>query len=152
MRCDRAFPDQFEESELVVVEFASDLLWQLKWTAGRSDGFVSFLGILDFGGVGSRRRIEERFAVLRTNQVAGCVDRFFGKRGRIGTHVSDVAVFVEALRHTHCVFGGHPELSIGFLLQGAGRKRRFRAFGIRFDFDANDFERSFCESGLESVG
>ena len=50
-----------------------------------------------------------------------------GQIGRVGTHISNVAVLVQALRHLHRAAGREAQLAICFLLQRAGRKRRDRA-------------------------
>ena len=86
-------------------------------------------------------------AVLAAHQIACRADRFFAERRAIGTHVSDVTVFVQLLCCTHRSLGGEAQLAVGFLLQRAGREGSAGAFGERFDFDRSDFEVRRAKSG-----
>jgi len=81
---------------------------------------VGFLGVLDFRFINPRRVRQELIAVFRADQFAGGIDGDLRQIRRIRTHVSDVAVFVQALSDVHRPPGGEAELAVGFLLQGAG--------------------------------
>ncbi len=67
---DSAFPDHIEQSELIVIQFASQCLRQLKRMPGRTNGFVGFLRILYLAGVNAWRWMQKRIAVLLLYQVA----------------------------------------------------------------------------------
>ena len=116
-----------------------------------SNRFVSLLGILNFGGVGSVGWIEKRFAILRPDQLAGRIDSFFRKGGRVGPHVSDVAVFVKALSRTHGVLGGHAKFAVGFLLHRAGREGGLGPLGVGLHFHADDSKRHFFKPFLQRI-
>ena len=96
---DRALPDHVVEAELVRRPTGlAARSGKANGRAGRADRLVRFLGVLDFGLVEPRRVGQIFFAVLRGDQVARRFDRHFGQVGRVGSHVRDVAVLVEALR------------------------------------------------------
>ena len=103
---------------------AAQRLGQLERMAGRANRFVGFLGVLDLRLVHPRLVRQILAAVLRSHQLAGGLDRHLRQVGRVGTHVSDVAVLVQALGHLHRAAGGEAELAVGFLLQRAGGERR----------------------------
>ena len=117
--------------------------------ARRSDRFVCFLGILDLGRIGSIRWIEKCIPVLRTNEFSGRVNRFFRKGGGVGTHVGDIAIFVQALGGSHGVLCGHPQFAVRLLLHGARSKWRLGAFGIGLHFYVEDPERDSLQTLFE---
>ena len=53
---------------------------------------------------------------------AARANRLTGQHHGVGTHVGDVAVFVEPLRGRHRVAGAHAQFSTRFLLEGARRE------------------------------
>ena len=114
---------------------------------GRPNRFVSFLGILDLGRVGSRRAGEELVAVTRANEIPGCIDGDASQHGRIGTHVSNVAVLIEPLRGIHRAPRGESQLANRFLLQRASRERWLRPLGKRLLLDRGDTESLALQSG-----
>ncbi len=66
---------------------------------GGSYGLVCFLSAFGLGVVAAHVQIA--FAELSGDFSGYCGNGFFGEVQRVGTHVGDVAVFVEALRHHH---------------------------------------------------
>ena len=76
LRCDGPFPDQFKESELIVIEFVAKGFRDAESISCGTDRFVSFLGIFDFGCVGSLGVVEELGAILGANQTASRCDGF----------------------------------------------------------------------------
>ena len=84
-------------------------------------------------------------AVLRGHQVAGRLDGHAGQVGRVGTHISNVAVFVQALRHLHRAAGREAQLAIGFLLQRAGGERRIGLRGVGLVVQAGDAELGLAQ-------
>ena len=66
--------------------------------------------------------------------VAGGGDGLLRQRHRIGSHIGDVAVLVQALCCTHHGASTHAEAIAGGLLQGRGGERRLRAAAVRLGF------------------
>ena len=64
------------------------------------------------------------------------LDGHRGQGRRVGAHVGDVPVLVEALGHLHRPPRGEAVLAVGFLLQRAGGERRIgpRGVGLVFQF------------------
>ncbi len=60
----------------------------------------------------------------------------------IGTHVSNTAIFIKLLRDTHRVACRIAEFTGRFLLQGRGRKWRWRVAGKRLGFDRFNREQA----------
>ena len=135
LRCDGSLPDHVKDAELVIAEFIAECLREPEGVARRSDRLVSLLGVLDLGRVGTLRIVKKLRTILGPYKASGRRDGFFGKRRRIGPHVGDIAVFVEALRNTHRVLGGEPKLAVGLLLERAGGKRSLGPLGKRLDLD-----------------
>jgi hypothetical protein len=65
-------------------------------------------------------------------------DGLIGEGGRVGTHVGDVAVLVQLLRHLHGAARTESQLAVGFLLQGTGGERRVGTQRARRLLDRND--------------
>ena len=87
-------------------------------------------------------------AVQLGGLLAGRVDRGLGQRDRVGTHIGDVAVLVQPLRHGHRVLGREAQLAGGLLLQGGGAERRVRRALVRLALHAGHAEAG----GLEAFG
>jgi hypothetical protein len=104
------------------------------------------------------RFVEPRF--LR--QVLGAVEIFdlapggaegFARQGqRVGAHIGDVAVLVEALRNPHGAAGVEAQLAARLLLQGRGHERRVGAVGEGLLGDVRDLEGRVPQFGRESFG
>ena len=63
---------------------------------------------------------EEAFAVVGLDPSAGGVERLLRQDDAVGTHVGDVAVFIQPLGDLHRLACAEAELAVGLLLQGAG--------------------------------
>ena len=127
---------------------SANRLGQFERMARRADRFVGFLGVLDLR-LDRRAARSGRILARHTRDATrspGGVDRHLGQVGRVGTHVGDVAVFVQALGDLHRPPGGEAELAVGFLLQRAGGERRRRARGVRLVFDLRDAKLAVAHS------
>ena len=85
-------------------------------------------------------------AVLRAHQFARRLDRHAGQIGRVGTHISNVPVLVQALRHLHRPPGREAELAVGFLLQRAGCERRVGLGRVWLIFQRSHFELAVLQA------
>jgi len=126
---DGALPDQFVEPGLVTDQLG--LRGGAEGVAGGPDGLVGFLRVLHLGRVDPRRGRHVIVAVQRAGLLAGGRDGLLRQRDRIGTHISDVARFVELLGDPHGAVGREAELASGLLLQGRGAERRGGTAGER---------------------
>ena len=100
---DRPLPDQVEQPEFVGVQLVLQRLRASSngWPAGRIASWASwaFLTFDLIDCAAAAGRYSPPYSVA--HQLAGGVDRHLRQVGRIGTHVSDVAVFVQALGDLH---------------------------------------------------
>ncbi len=109
---------------------------------------MGFLCVLALGGVHARCGGHE-FCAVQLGCLAACGgDCLLAQCHRVGTHVGDITVFVEALRHLHGHAGGETQLTCGFLLQGGGGERRCRAALVRLGLNGAYGERG----GLQGCG
>ena len=139
--------------KLILIQLVSNASRQLERMTRWPNRFVSLLRILDLGGVTAASGCRELRPYYLLTKSRAASTATLAKCGRIGTHISDVAVFVQALRRVHRSAGGKAELAIGFLLQRAGREGRLRAFREWLDFDVGtrkSADRS-CSSQLFGV-
>ena len=120
--------------------------------AGRPDGLVCLLGVLDLAVVLPWRRMDVLLAIELTGLVPGGVDRRLRQRGRVGAHISDVAVLVEPLGDAHGPLRAEPELATGLLLQRRGHERRVRAPGVRLLLHRRDRQRGTAQTGRQRPG
>ena len=131
LRSDGPLPDQFVQLELVGIELGVQLTRGLEHVAGGADRLVGFLRVLDLAGVLTRRRMH----VFRTVQLGGLrtsgSDRRLRESRRVGTHVGDVAVFVQTLCDAHCTLGRETKFASGFLLERRRHERRVRLARVR---------------------
>ncbi|CNV39309.1 Uncharacterised protein [Mycobacterium tuberculosis] len=128
-----ALPNQLIEPEIInvgTVEFATHRVRGGKRFTGGPDSLVRFLGVLHLAGVLARRRRDVLVAVELARLGTCGVDRRLRQRGGVGTHIGDVAVFVQPLGDAHRPLGGEPQLAAGLLLQRGGHERRVRAPGV----------------------
>ena len=102
---------------------------------------MGFLRVLALGGVHARCGGHELGAVQLGGLAACGLDGLIAQRNRIGAHVGDVTVLVQALRNLHGHARGEAQLTRGFLLQGGGRERRCRAALVRLGLDRTHRER-----------
>ena len=102
--------------------------------AGRTDRLVSFLRVLDLAGVLAWRRVNVFVAVELARLVACGFNGRLRQRGRIGTHIGDVAVF---RRQSRCVTlivrsALNRSLRPASLLKRRCHERWVRATGVGF--------------------
>ena len=117
-----ALPDQIVEPSLAVTE--RQAVDRQHLVAGRADGLVSLLCAFGFRLVVAWLFGQVFLAVQLGDTTAGRVDGLVAQVDRVGTHVGDVAVFVERLGHAHGLARAQAQLAVGFLLQRAGREGR----------------------------
>ena len=145
---DGTLPDQLVEAEFVVGQGTAHSVRGAEGVTRGADCFVGFLGVLALGGVHARCGGHELGAVQLGCLAACSGNCLLAQCHRVGTHVGDVTVFVEALRHLHGHAGGETQLTCGFLLQGGGGERRCRAALVRLGLNGAYGERG----GLQSCG
>ena len=80
------------------------------------------------------------------DQPSGIVDGNRCKVGRIGTHVRDVPVLIQALSHLHGSSGGKVQLAIGLLLQSTGGEGWIGPRGVRLVLDFGHTEFAILNS------
>ena len=138
----RAFPDQFVEPRLIMIEFARHLLRPSR-KAGRPDGLMGFLRVLGTADIGARRIGQIARAEILADQTPGVGDGFARHVCAIGAHISNEShrlaahrhALVQLLRDLHGSLGGEAELARGFLLQRRGDERWGRVPLDGFGFD-----------------
>ena len=112
-------------------QLGGQLIGVMESGSRRANTLVGFLRASGFGGVLLGLGGEELVAEMVGDGVAGGGDGLLRKRHRIGSHVCDVAVLVQALCCTHHCARPHPEAISRGLLQGGGGERRLRAAAVR---------------------
>ena len=123
-----ALPDQLVDLRLVGAELLLDGADRRDHVAGGTDRLVRFLGVLDLLEVLARLVGQVLLAVGLGDVRARQFDRGGGEHHRIGPHVGDEPVLVEALRGAHRARGFEAQLAVPLLLQrGGGERRRGRA-------------------------
>jgi hypothetical protein len=112
LRGDGALPDQLVQPALVRGQTVPGHLGRgAEAVAGRADGLVRLLGVLDLAGVDARGVRDVIASVQLGGLLAGRGDRGLGERHRVGAHIGDVAVLVQSLRHRHGVLGREAQLA-----------------------------------------
>ena len=130
LRGNRALPDQLIHTSFRDRHFAGHSIGQHKRIAGGADGLVSLLRVLRLLRVEARRIGQEVLAITLRDHRTGGLQRGVGQRGAVGTHVGDVALFVETLRRSHRHRRGKAKLVARFLLEGGGDERSGRATAV----------------------
>ena len=130
---DRAFPDQAEQAKLVTRKLAFQSIRQRKRMACRTNRLVRFLRVTHFVGVGPWLLGKITVAIFRTHQIPRRLNGDLCQRRGVCPHVGDMPILVKTLRGVHRPPGREPQLAIRLLLQGTGRKRRFRLFPLWLD-------------------
>ena len=97
----RALPDQRVQLELVGRHFACDFRRVTEFRTRWPNAFVGFLRTRGFCGILFRRIRQIVFAEMLDDRFTRSCDRFLRQRHRIGTHVGNIAVFIQSLRRTH---------------------------------------------------
>ena len=152
LRGDRALPDELVEAEFVAGELLGHLGRGAEGVAGGTDGLVGFLRVRCLAAVDPRRLRHVLGAVQLGGLAPGGRDGLVAQRGRVRTHIGDVAVFVEPLGHLHRALRGEAQLAAGLLLQGGGGERRGRAAGVRLGVDGADAEFGVLQPRRERGG
>ena len=88
-----------------------------KGLARWSNRLVGLLRILDLAVVASRRVGNVVITEHRSGHRTRRLDRFIGQGRRVGSHVSDPTLLVEALSGAHRPLRIEPKLSAGFNLK-----------------------------------
>ena len=149
---DGALPNQVIELKLLRIQLAGKLAWGGEGLAGRADGLVSFLRVFDLAVIHARGIGNVFCAVDAGGGVARGGQTLLGQRGRVRTHISNVAVFVQALRNAHGALGGKVQAAAGLLLQRGGHKRRIGLARIGLVFHPGDFHARALERRLQGLG
>ncbi|MCY1229099.1 hypothetical protein D9M72_414540 [compost metagenome] len=147
-----ALPDELVEPEFVTRELLSHLRRGAEGVAGGADGLVGFLRVGCLAGVNTGRLRHVLRAVEFGGLAPGSRHGFIAQRGRVRTHIGDVAVFVEALGHLHGALGGEPQLAARFLLQRGGGERSGRTAGVGLGVDGADTEFRVLQPGGQRRG
>ena len=121
-----ALPNQLIELKFLGIQGAGELPRSGKGLACRTNRLVSLLGVFHLPRVLPGRVRDILGAVEFQRLLASGIDTRLGQRGRVGTHVGNVTVFVEPLRHAHGALRSKVQLTPGLLLQRRGHKRRVR--------------------------
>ena len=103
LRGDGALPDQLVQRELLAAQLTGNLRRRAEAFSGRPDRLVGLLCVLDLLLVAARRVRDILRAIHLPSLAASCCQRRLREGGRVGTHVRDVAVLVQALCHAHGV-------------------------------------------------
>ena len=138
---DGTLPDQLVQPVFVVGQGAAHSVRGAEGVTRGADCLVGFLCVLALGGVHARCGGHELGAVQLGGLAACGLDGLIAQRNRVGAHVGDVTVLVQALRNLHGHARGEAQLTCGFLLQGGGRERRCRAALVRLGLDRTHRER-----------
>ena len=110
---------------------------------------MGLLGVLHLAGVLARAVRDKLLAIQLGGLRAGGIDAGGGQRRGVRTHISDVAVFVQALRDTHRALRGEAQLPAGLLLQRGGHERRVRAAGVWLFLHVCDVQFLALNSGRQ---
>ena len=95
-------------------------------------GVAGLVAVL--AGTRRNRRVAVKLHRLRSRRL----DCLLRQGRRVGAHISDVPLLVEALRDAHRVLGAHRELAAGLLLQGRGGEGRLGAAGAWLGLQIDD--------------
>ncbi|CAB4573247.1 unannotated protein [freshwater metagenome] len=144
LRCNRALPDEVVQSEFFAAQHARKFVGSAEDLSGWANCFVRLLCGLALAGVQAWLIWHLVSAIQLHRLIAGRVHRLRRQARRVGSHVGDVAVFVEALRDAHCLSGRELKLLDRFLLQRRRRKWRKRATRVWLGFERCDRNRRGC--------
>ena len=136
----RPLPHHVKQFELVVLQFLPQRFRQLEGMTGRPNGLVRFLCVLDFGMIYTRLFGQEIIAVFRSDKISGGVHGDLCQTGRVGSHVRNVPVFIQALGQLHCAAGRVSQLSVRLLLHRTRRKGRIRLSCVRLDLQIGNMK------------
>ncbi len=149
---DGSLPDELVDLRLVRADLAGHLVGRAPLVAGRADGLVGLLGVLDLALVDAGLGRQVGLVVEVEDGLAGGLDRGVGQRGAVGPHVGDEAVLVEPLRGAHGALGAEAQLPARLLLKGGGHEGRGRAPAVVLLLEVLHREGATFESLRERLG
>ena len=154
LRGDRALPHQLVDPRLdrPAAEGVAHVFRAAEPLTCRTDGLVGLLGVLDLLRVLAGLCGQELLAVALGDDRAGGGECGVRQRGRVGPHVGDVALLVEALRRPHRLGGAEAQLAARLLLQRRGDERGSRRAPVGPRLDITDGEGPTLELGGERPG
>ena len=138
---DRPLEDEVVEGVLVTRELAAELVRRPEDVPGGPDRLVRFLRIGDRPLVPSGLGGHGLWPVDACCMRARRSERGVGQRHRVGSHVRDVAVLVEALGDAHRRLRREPQLAACLLLQRGRAERRRGSPRVGLLVDLLDGER-----------
>ncbi len=119
---------------------------------GGADRLVRLLSVGVLARVHPRRTGHGVGAVELDGLLAGGAHGLAGQRGRVGTHIGDVAALVQALGDAHRLAGAEPQLAGRLLDQGRRNKRRSGTTLVRLGVDAHHGEVGVGQACRERTG
>ena len=128
-------PDQFIQA--LGIAFHAGELGRLEVDVGRTDRLVRLLGAL-LARIHDRLGRQVLLAVLALDKAAHHLHGVGREVGGVGTHISDVAGFIQTLGHHHGLLHAEAQAIARGLLQGGGDVRRRRLAAGRFVFAFDD--------------
>ena len=140
------FPYKLIQLISVSVEFCFHFLRRIHNVRG-TDGLVRFLSVFRLGFIFFCRFGQVSFAKIFQNCISAGADGFLRQVDGIGTHISDITVFIKFLCHLHGLLCRKAKFTGGFLLQSGGGKRRRRIAVGLFTLDIGDtkvLRLNFC--------
>ena len=123
LRRNSALPNQVIKRELVTSEFASNFSRSAEDVTSGANCFVRFLCVLHLTCVHTWRFSDMVGAIESASRLPCCSNRRLRKRGRVGTHVGNEAVFIQCLSNAHGERATPTESTTGVLLHGRSGKR-----------------------------
>ena len=149
---DGALPNQVIELKLLRIQLARELARGGEGLAGRADGLVGLLGVFHLAVIYARG-IRDVFCTIDAGSgIARSRQALLRERGGVRTHISNVAVFVQALRNAHGALRSKVQAATGLLLQRRRHKRRIGLARIGLVFDPSDFHARALERRLQGLG
>ncbi len=120
--------------------------------AGRTDGLVRLLGVLDLGGVDTRG-VRQVVGAVQLADLGPC-GRYRGtrQRRRVSPHVGDEAALVQPLGHLHGPGGAEAELAGRLLLHRRRPEGCVWPAGVRLGLDRTDLVRDVAQRSCERPG
>ena len=117
LRCDRALPNQFVQLIFLRIQLRPELRRGGKLFPGRADSLVGLLRILHLTVVAARRIRHMILAKQSDRLLPGGLQALLRQGCGVGTHIGDVPVFVQSLRHPHGALRRVVQLPARLLLQ-----------------------------------
>ncbi len=147
-----ALPDQLVDLRLVLAELLANLLDGCDTVPRRADGLVRLLGVADLVLISTRLLGDELVAVLGRDLLARHVDGHLAQGNRVGPHVGDVPVLIQALGSPHSALGIKTQFAVALLLQRRGVERWRGFLREGFFLRRQDLERLTLDRLDERLG